>query len=62
MLANVAVAILTASPDRVDATNMAQTALAASLPSRRDGLVLAMGWQRYLTLQVLAENREALRA
>jgi uncharacterized membrane protein YdjX (TVP38/TMEM64 family) len=25
------------------------------------GLVLAMGWQRYLTLEELAENREALR-
>ena len=25
------------------------------------GFVLAMGWQRYLTLQALAENREALR-
>jgi uncharacterized membrane protein YdjX (TVP38/TMEM64 family) len=25
------------------------------------GLVFAMGWQRYLTLQALAENREALR-
>ncbi|HEU4476088.1 MAG TPA: TVP38/TMEM64 family protein [Methyloceanibacter sp.] len=26
------------------------------------GLVFAMGWHRYLSLQVLAENREALRA
>ena len=26
------------------------------------GFVLAMGWQRYLTLQALAENRESLRS
>ena len=54
---------MTTTPDRVDATKSwlkrlwPLIALLAAM-----ALVLAMGWHRYLTIETLAENREALRA
>ena len=54
---------MTATPDRVDATKSwlkrlwPLIALLAAM-----AFVFAMGWHRYLTIETLAENREALRA
>ena len=54
---------MTAAPDRVNATKIwlrrlwPLLALIAAM-----AFVFAMGWHRYLTIQALAENREALRA
>jgi uncharacterized membrane protein YdjX (TVP38/TMEM64 family) len=54
---------MTATPDRMDATKSwlkrlwPLIALLAAM-----AFVFAMGWHRYLTIETLAENREALRA
>jgi uncharacterized membrane protein YdjX (TVP38/TMEM64 family) len=54
---------MTAAPDRVDVT---KTWLKRLWPLlilvAATAFVFAMGWHRYLTIEALAENREALRA
>lgn len=53
---------MTAAPGRVDATRMWLKRLWPLLVLiAATGSVFAMGWQRYLSIEALAENREALR-
>ena len=54
---------MTSAPDRVDVTKSWLKRLWPLLALIAVTVfVFAMGWHRYLTIQVLAENREALRA
>jgi uncharacterized membrane protein YdjX (TVP38/TMEM64 family) len=54
---------MTAAPDRVDVTKTWLKRLWPLLVLiAATAFVFAMGWHRYLTIEALAENREALRA